>query len=97
MSRAGFVPLRVGYSERDASVQLLAVKGEKVTAGNHPLWRDDAALTYAHVNADRKRHYLMLPLLLRRLQREGQKRRAVARYGRSFFEFEAPTAEVRAQ
>ena len=94
VSQAGFVLLRIGYSQRDASVQLLAVKGEKVTVGNPPLWRDDSALTYAHVNSDRKRHYLMLPLLLRRIQREGQKRRAVARYGSSFPEFQALTAQI---
>jgi len=94
VSRAGFVPLRVGYSERDASVQLLAAKSEQAADGSVPLWRDNPERVHAHIQSDRKRHYLMLPLMIRRFQQEELKRRAVRRYGAAFSELQGAKAEA---
>ena len=96
VSRAGFVPLRVGYSQRDASVQLLARKGEDGAVRSHPAWRDDAAQVHAHVASDRNRHYLMLPLLARRLQQEYLKKQAIRRFGGPYTELQAARAKASA-
>lgn len=89
VSAAGFVPLRVGVSPRDASVQLLARKGEVKPAPTYSIWRDDPARIQAHITNDRPRHYLMLPLLLRRLHQERLKGQAVRRFGAAFAELQA--------
>lgn len=88
VSAAGFVPLRVAVSPRDASVQLLARKGEVKPAPTYSIWRDDPARIQAHITTDRPRHYLMLPLLLRRLQQERLKGQAVRRFGDPFAELQ---------
>ncbi len=66
----------------------------RLVAGNAPLWRDDPERVHAHIQADRKRHYLMLPLMIRRFQQEELKRRAVRRYGAAFSELQGAKAEA---
>lgn len=85
VSKAGFAPLRLGYSARDGSVQLLAVKSprrEATLPGNLPRWRDDARKMRAKVRRERTRQYLLLSLLFINVFRQGWvKRQALRRYG----------------
>jgi 2-polyprenyl-3-methyl-5-hydroxy-6-metoxy-1,4-benzoquinol methylase len=79
VSKAGFTPVRIACSRRDVSLQVLAVKGD--VTDHPPAWREDAKTIYAHVNTDRKRYYLMLRLLKRRIRQERLRNWAFNRYG----------------
>jgi SAM-dependent methyltransferase len=82
--KAGFTPVRIACSRRDVALQVLAIKSdtmERPDTERSPSWHDDARQVYAHVNADRNRYYLMLPLLKRRIRQERLRRWALDRYG----------------
>ncbi|MBV9468070.1 MAG: class I SAM-dependent methyltransferase, partial [Abitibacteriaceae bacterium] len=88
VSRAGFTPVRLGCSQRDMSVQLLAVKSSNNSSaandgqdGLSQTWCDDAAQVYQHVNEDRRRYYLMFHLLRQWRQRRRLGQWAFQRYG----------------
>jgi SAM-dependent methyltransferase len=79
VSKAGFSPVRVGYSSRDGSVQLLCAKG---AAEDKPQWRDDARKVRARVLRERNRHYLLLHTLFTHyLRLQWMKRVMLQRYG----------------
>ena len=84
-SKAGFTPLRLGHSWRDASLQLLAVKSDAAeTPSTQELarWRDDAVKIRAKIKRERNRHHLMLRLLFTHFIRKVRSRRAaLRRYG----------------
>lgn len=84
VSRAGFTPLRVGFSGRDGSVQLLAVKSQKpASPSDLSAWRDDARRYRAKAHRERNRPYLLLKLLFTHLlAQEWEKRKALRRYGK---------------
>ena len=84
IAKAGFTPLRLSYSPRDVSLQLLAIK-QPGTAEACPQdlqkWRDDARQIYLHVNRDRRRYLLMLRLLAQQMRKERLNRWAYQHYG----------------
>lgn len=83
-SKAGFNPLRVGYSSRDGSVQLLCVKrsAPQQEAATQPQWRDDARKILARVNRERGRFYLILHhLVFSYLRLQWMKGKMLRRYG----------------
>jgi SAM-dependent methyltransferase len=85
--KAGFTPLRVGYSSRDGSVQLLCVKGTSTQAD--PRWYDDARSVMARVHRERNRIYLILRLFITNyLRLQWMKGRMLRRYGHLLPEIE---------
>ncbi|MDF2441771.1 MAG: hypothetical protein JWN98_2755 [Abditibacteriota bacterium] len=93
VSRAGFTPLRVGFSGRDGSVQLLAKKSETAASvSDVAVWRDDVRHYRAKAQRERNRPYLLFKLLFTHLlAQEWEKRKALRRYGQLLPELHTTT------
>jgi 2-polyprenyl-3-methyl-5-hydroxy-6-metoxy-1,4-benzoquinol methylase len=86
VAKAGFTPVRLGYSARDTSVQLLARKNPGVSLAGAKLtapWCDDARQIRDRVQREHARPHLLLKLLFSRVLRQRRfKRLALRRYGK---------------
>jgi 2-polyprenyl-3-methyl-5-hydroxy-6-metoxy-1,4-benzoquinol methylase len=84
VAKAGYTPLRLGYSPRDSSLQLLAVKNKagSTDAPDLSQWKEDARKIRSRVSRERHRHYLLLRLLVTRTLRQRRAQRmALQRFG----------------
>ncbi|MDQ3814364.1 MAG: class I SAM-dependent methyltransferase [Armatimonadota bacterium] len=81
VSKAGFTPLRLGYSPRDVSIQLLSAKADTAAAPSLEQWRDNPRQIFLKVNRDRHRYLLMLRLLAQHTRKELLGREVLRRYG----------------